>query len=98
MLKSRTNGEMNNFKGSIGCLLCLFFVLRRDYETDRVSTNSSPLFHPMFWSHFAESAVISAMIQAILRVKKFRHLQVRGWQINRIPLHLLRRLLNNQFD
>ena len=97
-MKNRTNGEMNNFKGSIGCLLCLFFVLRRDYETDRVSTNSSPLFHPMYLSHFAESAVISAMIQVILRVRKFQHLQVRGWQINRILRRLLHRLLNNQFD
>ena len=97
-MKGRTNGEMNTFKGSIGCLLCLFFVLRRDYETDRESANSSPPFHSMYLSHFAESAVISAMIQAILRVRKFRHLQVRGWQINLIPLHLLRRLLNNQFD
>ena len=73
-------------------------MLRKDYETDRESTNSSPLFRPMYLLHFAGSAVISAMILAIIMARKFHHLQVRGWQKDQIPHRPLHRLLNNQFD
>ena len=82
---------------SIGCLLCPFFVLRRDYETDHESMNSSSMFCPMWLLHFAESVVNSAKIPAIITVRKFHHHQVQGSQINRIPRRPLHRLLNNQF-
>ena len=70
-------------------------MLRKDYETDRGSTNSGPLFRPMYLLYFAGSA---AMILAIITVRKFHNLQVRGWQKDQIPHRPLHRLLNNQFD